>query len=87
MDQEPLYSITWTDFITDKPCSLKIWGNVDKIEGRVYYTCLVNSLKIVITNNDGQWVDNTSRDNELANKLGRLLDSCGFLLDIDSNEE
>ena len=83
MDQEPLYTINWTNFIKNKPCSLKIWGNVDKTDSQVYYTCLINDQSITITNFDGQWVDNRGRDNELAVKLGRLLDSCDFLLEIN----
>jgi len=83
MDQKHLYSIDWTDFITDKPCNLKIWGNVDKTDIQVYYTCLINSQQLVITNFDGLWIDNSGRDNELAVKLGHLLESCNFLLKIN----
>jgi hypothetical protein len=82
MEQKPLYSISWTDFITREPCILKVWGNVDKIEGHVYYTCLFNIQSIVVFNFNGQWLDNSGKDNELAAKLGRLLDSCGFLLEL-----
>lgn len=84
MDQKPLYSIIWTDFITDEPRSLKIYGNVDKTDSQIYYTCLINDKIIVITNLDGQWIDNGGRDNELAAKLGCLLNSCDFLLKINT---
>jgi hypothetical protein len=32
MDQKSLYMISWTDFIADQEYSLKICGNVDKID-------------------------------------------------------
>ncbi|MGY3211812.1 hypothetical protein [Mucilaginibacter sp. HD30] len=82
MDEGPLYSISWTDFITEEPRSLKIWGNVDKTDSQVYYTCLLDSQTIVITNSNGQWVDNGGKENAMAVNLGRLLESCDFLLKI-----
>lgn len=82
MDQKPLYTVNWTDFVSDQDRSLKIWGNVDKTDSQVYYTCYVNQQQIVITNFDGRWMDNSGKDNELANKLGRLLDGCEFLLSL-----
>ncbi len=39
MDEEPLYSISWTDFITKEPRGFKVWGSVDKTDSQVYYTC------------------------------------------------
>ncbi len=57
MDEEPLNSINWPDFITEEPRSLKIWGNVDKTDSQVYYTCLLNSQTIVVTKvNDHGWI-------------------------------
>lgn len=82
MDEEPLYSISWTDFITEEPRSLKIWGNVDKTDSQVYYTCLLNSQTIVVTMVNDQWIDNSGKDTALAIKLGSLLESCNFLLKI-----
>ena len=82
MDEEPLYSISWTDFITKEPRSLKIWGNVDKTDSQVYYTCLLNSQTIVVTNVNYQWMDNSGKENAMAVNLGRLLESCDFLLKI-----
>ena len=87
MDKEPLYSISWTDFITEEPRSLKIWGDVDKTDSQVYYTCLVNGQTIVITNVNGQWADNGGEEQDLATKLGRLLESCNFLLESDNQHD
>ncbi|EHQ30747.1 hypothetical protein [Mucilaginibacter paludis] len=80
MEQKPLYAVNWRDFISDEDRSLKIWGNVDKTDSQVYYTCAVNQQQIVITNFDGRWIDNSGKDHELAAKLGRLIDGCEFLL-------
>ncbi len=82
MDQKPLYTINWTDFISDRDCSLRIWGNVDKTDSQVYYSCSINQQNIVITNFDGRWIDNSGKDNALAAKLGHLLDGCDFLLEM-----
>ncbi len=80
MNEEPLYSISWTDFIIEEPRNLKIWGNVDKTDSQVYYTCLLNSQTIVITKLDGQWIENNGKETTLAVDLGHLLESCNFLL-------
>ena len=82
MNEKPLYSIDWIDFISDQPRNLKIWGNVDKTDSQVYYTCLVNGQTSVITNFNGKWVENGGKDPALAANLGRLLESCDFLLKI-----
>ncbi|WP_374951874.1 hypothetical protein [Mucilaginibacter sp.] len=82
MDQKPLFTVNWTDFIARKDRSLKIWGNVDKTDSQVYYTCVIDQRQMVITNFDGRWVDNSGKDNELAGKLGHLLDGYEFLLDL-----
>ncbi|MFC3365330.1 hypothetical protein ACFOG5_19320 [Pedobacter fastidiosus] len=82
-DEDPLYSIRWTDFITEEPRSLIIWGNVDKTDSRGYYTCLINNQSMVITSFNGEWIDNNGVDNALAAKLGRLLESCDFLQELN----
>jgi len=82
MNEEPLYSISWTDFITKKLRSLKVWGNVDKTDSQVYYTCLINGQTSVITKFDGQWIDGKGEESPMAVNLGRLLESCDFLLKI-----
>ena len=56
MDEKPFYSISWTDFITEEFRGLKVWGNVDKTDSQVYYTCLLNNQTIVVTKVDGQWI-------------------------------
>ncbi len=85
MNQKPLYTLNWRDFISDMDRSLKVWGNVDKIDSQVYYTCIIDQQQVVITNFDGRWMDNSGRDNELAGKLGHLLDSCEFLLSLNKS--
>ncbi len=84
MDENPLYSISRTDFITEEPLSLKIWGNVDKTDSQVYYTCVLNGETMVITKFDSHWVDNGGKENAMAVNLGRLLESCDCLLKIGS---
>lgn len=66
MDEEPLYSISWTDFITEEPRNLKIWDNVDKTGNQVYYTCLVHGQTVVVTKVNDQWTDNSGKDTALA---------------------
>ena len=84
MNQQPLFTISWNEFISDKKCTLRIFGNVDKTDDQVYYSCYFDHKSIVITRYEGRWIDNSGADNDLAAKLGALLDNSDFLLSMKS---
>ena len=82
MEKEPLFSINWTNSVTNEICCLQICGSINKID-QVVYSCSLNNQIIEITNIEGRWIDYNGRDDKLASKLGLLLISCDFLLEAN----
>ncbi|RZJ69031.1 MAG: hypothetical protein EOO45_14045 [Flavobacterium sp.] len=76
MQQEPSFITSLT--IGEETHEIKVYGNVDKSDGIIYYTFALNDNNmIVLSKFDGdEWrVANTIRtNNDLAVILGKLLD-------------
>ena len=82
MEEEKLFSISWTNSDNSEDCNLRIYGIVDKMD-QIYYKCLLNREIIMIKNDEGRWINTNGKDNELAAKLGKLISSCDFLLETN----
>ncbi len=73
-EPRPMLTLSWKD-ILDKPHDIKVFGNVDKIEGRDYYTCIIDDKKtFVISRFDGIWKTSAGIENNIAKILGELVE-------------
>ena len=72
--QQPHFTTTWTEPI-GKVHEIKVFGNVDKIEGFTYYQFIIDNEKtFTISKFDGQkWRMASGEENVLSEKLGEII--------------